>query len=193
MNPNFSVRFQIVRDNQNTTMPGIFGSNTTIEMSRPPISLFNTRNMSSPFFVLESSQTNVQPPPFSHDLPSFMMGSLFDMFSTSLEQQPNPPNILEMFLNQSLQTDQTQTEKATPEMIKQLGSYRRIKEDDTLIDNDCVICMSNYQKDEGVRELDCKHTFHKKCIDKWLKEGSVCCPVCRKNPFPKQEDSSPNP
>lgn len=68
---------------------------------------------------------------------------------------------------------------ATPEMIKNLGGYKRIKEDSQ---DECAICLDNYVLNEGVRDLKCNHRFHKKCIDKWFKR-SLNCPVCRANAF----------
>jgi len=187
MNTNFSVRFQIVRENQDNRMPGIFDNNTTIEMSGPPLSVFNSSRVINPFLLLDSMMAPSQPPSPSDNSSSHhsvLLGSLFDIFP--MEQQPG--NIMEMFLNQSLQQDQPQVEKATTDMIKQLGSYKRIKDDDSLIGSECVICSDCYKKDEGVRELPCGHVFHKKCIDRWFKEGSVYCPICRKNPFEEKQE-----
>ena len=42
----------------------------------------------------------------------------------------------------------------------------------------CVICINNVKKQEFIRNLPCRHEFHKKCIDKWLKIDGVC-PICR--------------
>lgn len=179
MNNNFSIRFQIIRENQESTMPGIFNNNTIIEMSGLPLN--TTSQRINPFFVFDSmvSGNSFE---ISSTFPSIVMNNLFDMIST--EQSDD---IMEMFLNQSLQQDQYQIEKATPDMIKGLGSYRRIKENDSLLHEECVICSDIYQKDEGIRELPtCNHVFHKKCIDRWFKEGSVFCPICRNNPFDSQ-------
>lgn len=68
---------------------------------------------------------------------------------------------------------------ATPDMIKKLGGYKRIKE---TTDEECSVCLNNYIKDEGIRELRCGHKFHKKCIDKWFHK-SVLCPICRGDSF----------
>lgn len=178
MNSNFSIRFHIVRENS-TSMPSIFDRNTTIEISSSPI-------------IVNESQHNVfvsQP-----DIPSFFMNNIFDTFNNNFTDSPffeasNDDSIMNMFMNQSLQNDQTQTEKATVEMIRDLGPYRRIRENDNLLGDKCVICTEEYLKDEGVRELNCKHVYHKKCIDRWLKEGSVCCPICRLNPFKVSPES----
>ncbi|KAJ5305334.1 40S ribosomal protein Rps16 [Penicillium atrosanguineum] len=44
----------------------------------------------------------------------------------------------------------------------------------------CLICLSDYEVGEEVRELNkCKHVFHKDCIDQWLTTGRNSCPLCR--------------
>ncbi|KAJ5319521.1 uncharacterized protein N7506_012225 [Penicillium brevicompactum] len=44
----------------------------------------------------------------------------------------------------------------------------------------CLICLSDYEVAEEVRELGkCKHVFHKECIDQWLTTGRNSCPLCR--------------
>lgn len=49
---------------------------------------------------------------------------------------------------------------------------------------ECCICCENVKEREYIRELNCGHSFHKKCIDKWLvssmrEKETVSCPVCR--------------
>ena len=64
-----------------------------------------------------------------------------------------------------------------------LGKSKKIKENDILIKNKecCNICFEEYSINTFKRVLpDCKHCFHKKCIDKWLKSKSNC-PTCRTN------------
>jgi hypothetical protein len=43
----------------------------------------------------------------------------------------------------------------------------------------CTICLQDYQESDQVRVLLCKHYFHKECIDTWLSEQNVRCPLCR--------------
>ncbi len=64
---------------------------------------------------------------------------------------------------------------------KLIGKAEKIKKDDSLLLNDevCFICFDKYQEKELKRKLPhCNHCFHKKCIDKWLKNKSTC-PHCR--------------
>jgi len=54
--------------------------------------------------------------------------------------------------------------------------YKQIKNGDKLIGQSCPICQDEYRPKEYRRELSCKHIFHKKCIDKWLK-SNLSCPL----------------
>lgn len=73
--------------------------------------------------------------------------------------------------------------KTFKDFLKKLGKYIKIKKEDPLINEKekCSICLSNYKVGEFKRVLPiCKHTYHKKCIDKWFK---LCknkfCPLCK--------------
>ena len=63
--------------------------------------------------------------------------------------------------------------------IKQIGPYKKIKENDVLLNNQCPICIENFCCGEYQRTLNCSHSFHKKCIDKWFKKDKNDCPMCR--------------
>jgi len=41
----------------------------------------------------------------------------------------------------------------------------------------CSICLNDYEDDDELRTLPCKHLFHSKCIDRWLANHSTC-PLC---------------
>ncbi|CAD8158221.1 unnamed protein product [Paramecium octaurelia] len=42
----------------------------------------------------------------------------------------------------------------------------------------CSICCNQFQKDELITQLPCKHIYHKSCVDSWL-QSSTKCPNCR--------------
>jgi hypothetical protein len=44
--------------------------------------------------------------------------------------------------------------------------------------SNCSICLSGLKTPDKNRLLDCDHTFHKKCINKWLTLRNTC-PICR--------------
>lgn len=60
---------------------------------------------------------------------------------------------------------------------RNLGSYKKIKPKDS--GYKCPICLDVFQEGLYKRTLSCQHTFHKKCVDKWLKDEESC-PICRK-------------
>lgn len=45
-------------------------------------------------------------------------------------------------------------------------------------EQECLICMSEYEKNDQLKMLPCFHQFHAQCIDQWIK-GNASCPVCR--------------
>ncbi|KAM1735625.1 hypothetical protein ACFX12_014076 [Malus domestica] len=48
----------------------------------------------------------------------------------------------------------------------------------------CSICLADYKNSDMLRLLpDCRHLFHLKCIDPWLRLNPTC-PVCRTSPIP---------
>ncbi|KAL0408699.1 UNVERIFIED_CONTAM: E3 ubiquitin-protein ligase MP [Sesamum radiatum] len=53
-------------------------------------------------------------------------------------------------------------------------------------DEQCVVCLEEWEAGNMAKEMPCKHKFHGDCIEKWLKiRGS--CPVCRYE-MPADED-----
>ncbi len=44
--------------------------------------------------------------------------------------------------------------------------------------DDCSICMKLMKVEKNIAELECSHTFHKKCINEWLAIKRTC-PCCR--------------
>ena len=46
-------------------------------------------------------------------------------------------------------------------------------------ESDCTICLNNFTRGDAIRKLRCGHEFHKDCIDPWLLNNSVRCPICR--------------
>ena len=69
--------------------------------------------------------------------------------------------------------------KSCNEINEVLCKPEKIKKNDNILCENCFICMDNYKCSQLKRELTyCKHYFHKKCIDKWIKK-KASCPICR--------------
>lgn len=41
----------------------------------------------------------------------------------------------------------------------------------------CAVCLSDFELHEMIRRLPCHHSFHRACVDRWLKVHKVC-PLC---------------
>ena len=63
---------------------------------------------------------------------------------------------------------------------KELGTYEKVQVTDT--DITCNVCIEKLNLKQYKRTLCCGHTFHKKCVDKWIKKNPSC-PLCRRNAF----------
>ncbi|XP_043696039.1 E3 ubiquitin-protein ligase RHA2A-like [Telopea speciosissima] len=46
-------------------------------------------------------------------------------------------------------------------------------------DTDCMVCLCKFTKGEQVRRLECRHLFHKECLDGWFDQFHWRCPLCR--------------
>jgi len=45
----------------------------------------------------------------------------------------------------------------------------------------CTICFDPIGDHEMIRGLPCLHVFHKGCMDSWLEELHVTCPLCKQD------------
>lgn len=61
-----------------------------------------------------------------------------------------------------------------------LETFRSYTGSDNLDDASCVICLCDYEPDEVVRFLPCKHHFHRDCVDVWLRLDKACC-LCKQD------------
>ena len=43
----------------------------------------------------------------------------------------------------------------------------------------CTVCLDEYAPGDVIRELECEHAFHKKCVDEWLTTKKSSCPMCK--------------
>jgi hypothetical protein len=41
----------------------------------------------------------------------------------------------------------------------------------------CTVCLNDFEENEEVKQLPCKHYFHTECIEKWLQQKDAC-PLC---------------
>ncbi|KAI4317220.1 hypothetical protein L6164_025110 [Bauhinia variegata] len=76
----------------------------------------------------------------------------------------------------------TQYLKLIEEKNPTIRFTRRLKPPENT--DQCRVCLSEFEEGEKVRNLKCKHTFHKDCLDKWLQQCLATCPLCRNKVLP---------
>ncbi|KAF9448794.1 hypothetical protein P691DRAFT_775161 [Macrolepiota fuliginosa MF-IS2] len=72
-------------------------------------------------------------------------------------------------------------EKSGLEVIKksQLTEYERDNKVSSNCVERCLICLDDYEEQDEIRVMGCRHAFHRGCVDKWLQTGKNNCPACR--------------
>ncbi|KAJ2305713.1 hypothetical protein H4S02_003975 [Coemansia sp. RSA 2611] len=44
-------------------------------------------------------------------------------------------------------------------------------------DQTCMICFLDYKRGDSLIDLSCNHSFHSKCVSRWLR-SKASCPLC---------------
>uniref|UniRef100_UPI00398F525D E3 ubiquitin-protein ligase DZIP3-like isoform X2 n=1 Tax=Pristiophorus japonicus TaxID=55135 RepID=UPI00398F525D len=74
--------------------------------------------------------------------------------------------------------DQGQIEQELWIDVENQKASKQFVQQQSIEEDPCVICHEELVPPKDCYVLECKHIFHKKCIDYWLKEQSTC-PICR--------------
>ncbi|GMY07627.1 E3 ubiquitin-protein ligase RHA1B-like [Fagus crenata] len=73
--------------------------------------------------------------------------------------------------------------------ITEYGDFLKRRGGCNAEDSVCVVCLNYMKESDGVRELcNCSHVFHKECLDVWIGQGQVTCPLCRSKLSPSQRE-----
>lgn len=102
-------------------------------------------------------------------------------------QQPPPPVTHRTTLDppdlQNFVVDIGLHDKTIDSYLKMLYSEAKLQKTYSTA-SCCSICLADYKGNDTLRLLpDCKHLFHLKCVDPWLRLHPTC-PVCRTSPIP---------
>ncbi|KAF3631739.1 RING-H2 finger protein ATL54 [Capsicum chacoense] len=66
-----------------------------------------------------------------------------------------------------------------PSVIDKITILKYKRGDGIVEGTNCSVCLNEFQDDESLRLLpNCKHAFHIRCIDTWLRSHTNC-PLCR--------------
>lgn len=51
----------------------------------------------------------------------------------------------------------------------------------------CAVCLYEFEEEDEIRRMrNCRHMFHRCCVDRWIDHDRKTCPLCRK-PFVPDE------
>ena len=84
-------------------------------------------------------------------------------------------NIFDEFLN-NLENGQNGMNREDIDKVKKI-KFKKVKQKKGE-EEQCPICITEYEDGEVLRVLPCEHLFHPQCIDAWLVQNGVC-PVCK--------------
>ncbi|XVF10278.1 hypothetical protein REPUB_Repub07fG0168900 [Reevesia pubescens] len=135
-------------------------------------------------FLIKQAFTHLgllKPPPEEEDYDSanHLSGYVLLMDSRSRSLVPIPRQVVTAMIMKKLP-------------VLEYGNFmERFGDDDEQVENNkvCTICLDSVEKSDEIRELcNCCHVFHKECLDTWVNEGQVSCPLCRSTLYPDRID-----
>ncbi|KAI5655446.1 hypothetical protein M9H77_32633 [Catharanthus roseus] len=57
----------------------------------------------------------------------------------------------------------------------------------------CAVCLYEFDEDDEIRRLtNCRHIFHRCCLDRWMDHDQKTCPLCRTTFIPDDMQESFN-
>lgn len=104
--------------------------------------------------------------------------NLNDIFNNLLNNTNSNNRSLNNVYQESLLNDKPKYKHVLSDKGKQQLKNILFK-DSSKYNNSCPIYYIDFQEDDNVIELPCKHCFTPEAIEKWLKEEQALCPVCR--------------
>ncbi|KAJ1910599.1 hypothetical protein IWQ60_010569 [Tieghemiomyces parasiticus] len=82
-------------------------------------------------------------------------------------------------------------EKATAPPASESASARSPSLKGSTITPPCSICLEDFEADQSVRVLPCRHAFHMDCVDQWLTTKYSRCPLCKLDCYYYLKDRHP--
>lgn len=119
------------------------------------------------------------------------MFSVFSRRQSSLES--NLERMLTNIINNEMNADLEQNNSGLSDAAMRTLRENSFTVTETDDNTQCSICLETIQQNETVVTLECQHTFHLQCIERWCSSHNSC-PICRSviEEHEEQEQSIPN-
>jgi hypothetical protein len=176
--PNFVNQIYNYNDNHSNTMNKHHHTNrfSNFENFQNIYTPYYRTNFSFPPYHEGTSSSNFGGIRFSRTEPSRNISNETNSFSrlNYINRDFNETDYEEL-----LKLDEKNIKKIIPE--NEIRKYKKIKfiKNEKNEEDKCIICQFEYEKDETLIELPCKHNFHKSCIKNYLKNYNNKCPICK--------------
>jgi hypothetical protein len=97
---------------------------------------------------------------------------LFEHLKVSREDI-NPDVVLEF-----LGINMDPYDPASTDKLEQCTTTTFVKKENKEENDTCPICICEFEEQETIKTLICKHVFHEQCVMTWLSDHSTC-PICK--------------
>lgn len=65
-------------------------------------------------------------------------------------------------------------------LIRELLPVVKFSEVSDSAPESCAVCLYEFEDDDEIRRLtNCRHIFHRSCLDRWMDHDQKTCPLCR--------------
>jgi len=123
------------------------------------------------FNFMHQSQNLINYPIFYDDEPEF----------SDNESDFTNEDVLNRLLEQTFTNNDYVPQHLTENKVKSLKKTKFSNIMNINLDNKiCSICLDEFEEEQNVIILSCKHIFHSNCIEEWLLKYGKTCPTCRK-------------
>ncbi|KAJ1450762.1 hypothetical protein M885DRAFT_531411 [Pelagophyceae sp. CCMP2097] len=69
-------------------------------------------------------------------------------------------------------------------------AFKDVSATDAIVGEQCAICRLEFEDDDVLRILPCRHSDHAECVDKWLLMNR-CCPHCQQDCGARADGEAP--
>ncbi|CAN1308997.1 Brassinosteroid-responsive RING protein 1 [Linum perenne] len=73
------------------------------------------------------------------------------------------------------------------ELIREILPVIKFEELGEAVQESCAVCLYDFEGADEIRWLkNCRHVFHRACLDRWMDHDRSTCPLCRTSFVPEE-------